>query len=131
MRGKLPTEKVVMRLPLPILWWNTHEEWVNLVQYDFLRIIGDERVWYPWQRHNSVLRGLSEIQSTPPQAQPVLSSAFEPILVVTMPRVAETFKSVIDEMIYATDFKLINLLHLENANLTHENPNCSIDEPEN
>jgi hypothetical protein len=36
-----------------------------------------------------------------------------------MPGVAETFKSVIDEMTYATDFKLIDVLHTENANLTH------------
>jgi hypothetical protein len=48
-----------------------------------------------------------------------------------MPGVAETFKSVIDEMTHGTDFKLINLLHAENANLTHEDLNTSIDEPEN
>jgi len=48
-----------------------------------------------------------------------------------MPGVAETFKSVIDEMTHGTDFKLSNLLHAENANLTHEDLNTSIDEPEN
>jgi hypothetical protein len=48
-----------------------------------------------------------------------------------MPGVAETFKSVIDEMTFATDFKLINLLHAENVNLTHEDLNTSLDEPEN
>jgi SNF2 family DNA or RNA helicase len=61
----------------------------------------------------------------------VLTSALEPILVVTMPGVAETFKSVIDEMTFATDIKLINLLHVENVNLTHEDLNTSLDEPEN
>jgi len=40
--------------------------------------------------------------------------------VVTMPRVEETFKCVIETMTFATDFKLINLLHTENANLTYE-----------
>jgi hypothetical protein len=74
---------------------------------------------------------LSEIQSTPLQGHPALSSAFEPSLVVTMPGVAEMFKSVIDEMTYGTDFKLINFLNTENTNLTHEDLNTTIDEPEN
>jgi hypothetical protein len=47
-----------------------------------------------------------------------------------MPGVAETFKTGIDEMIHRTDFKLVNLLHAENANLTHKDLNTSIDEPE-
>jgi len=74
---------------------------------------------------------LLEIQSTPPHGHPALISALEPILVVTMPGVAETFKSVIDEMTHGTDFKLVNLLHAENVNLNHEDLNTSIDEPEN
>ena len=73
---------------------------------------------------------LMEIQKTPPQGHPALTSALEPILVVKMPRAEETFKIVIDEMTFATDFILINLLHAENANLTHEDQNTSIDEPE-
>jgi hypothetical protein len=48
-----------------------------------------------------------------------------------MPRVEEMFKSVIDEMKFATDFKLINLLHAENVSLTHQDLNTSLDEPEN
>jgi len=48
-----------------------------------------------------------------------------------MPGVAETFMSVINKMTFATDFKLINLLHAENANVTHEDLNTSLDEPEN
>jgi hypothetical protein len=100
MRGKLPTDKVVMGLPLSIVWGNTHEHWANLSQNDFLRIFGDKLVSYPLRRHHSVHSHLSEIQSTPPQDQSALTSAFEPILVVTMLRVAETFKSVIEKMIY-------------------------------
>ena len=82
---KLVTEKVVMWLPLSILWGNTLEEWINLAQYDFPGIIGDQREWYPLQRQNSVSRHLLEIQSTPLQEHPALTSAFDPILVVTMP----------------------------------------------
>jgi len=78
-----------------------------------------------------VPRYLLEIQSTPPHGYPPLISALEPILVVTLPGVAETFKSGIYEMTHGTDFKLVNLLHAKNANLTHENLNTSIDEPEN
>ena len=48
-----------------------------------------------------------------------------------MPGVAETFKGVIDEKTRGTDFKLINLLHAENANLTYKNLNASIEKPEN
>ena len=80
---------------------------------------------------NSVPRRLLERQTTPPHGHPALISAHQPILVVTMAEVAETFKTVIEEMTHGTDFKLINLLNAENANLTHEDLNASIDMLEN
>jgi len=49
---------------------------------------------------------------------------------VTIPRVAETFKSIIGDMTYGIDFKVANLLHAEIANLTNEDLNTCIDEPE-
>ena len=128
---KLVTEKVVMGLPLSILWGNTLEEWVILADNDFPGIVGEEREWYPLQRSNSVPRCLLEIQTTPPHGHPALISALESILVVTMPGVAEMFKTGIDQMTHGTDFKLVNLLHAENVNLTHEDLKTSIDEPEN
>jgi len=128
---KLLTEKVVMGLPLSILWGNTLEEWVILALNDFPHIVSEEREWYLLQRLNSVPRRLLENQTTPLHGHPALVSALEPILVVTMPGVAETFKTVIDKMTHETELKLLNLLHAENANLTHEDPNTSIDEPEN
>jgi len=128
---KLLTEKLVMGLPLLIFWGNTLEDWVNLAQNNIPGIISDKREWYPLRRHNTVPRRLSEIQLTPLQGHPVLTSAFEPIVVVTMRRVAARFKSVFDQMTYGTDFNLINLLHPENVNLTHEDLNTSIDKPEN
>jgi hypothetical protein len=105
---KLVTEKVVMGLPLSILWGNTLEEWVIVAHKGFPGIVGEEQVWYLLQRLNSVPRRLLEIQTTPPHGHPALISTHKPILVVTMLRVAETFKSVIDEMTYGTDFKLVN-----------------------
>jgi hypothetical protein len=128
---KLLTEKVVMGLQLSILWGNTLDEWVILADNDFPGIVGKERQWYPLQRLNSVPRRMLEIEITPPHGHPALVSAHEPILVVTMPWVAEMFKTVIDEMTQGTNFKLINLFHPENANLTHKDLNTSIDEPEN
>jgi len=128
---KLLTDNVVMGLPLSILCGNTLEECVILADNDFPGIVGEEREWYLLQRLNSVPCRLLEIQITLPHGHPALISAHEPILVVTMPGVAETFKTVIDEMTHRTDFKLVNLLHAENANLTHEDLNTSIDEPEN
>jgi hypothetical protein len=51
---KLVTEKVVMGLPLSILWNNTFEEWVILVGNDFPGIVGEEWELYLFQRVNSV-----------------------------------------------------------------------------
>jgi hypothetical protein len=128
---ELVTEKAVIGLQLSILWGNTLEEWVILADNDYPGIVGEEWEWCPLQRLNSVPRCLLEIHTTPPHGHPALISAHQPILVVTVPGVAETFKTVIDEMTHATDFKLVNLLHPENAHLIHEDMNTSIDEPEN
>jgi hypothetical protein len=128
---KLVMEKVVMGLPLSIVWGNTLEEWVILVDNELPGIVGEECEWYPLLRLNSVPRRLSKIQSTPPNGDPGLISAVESILVVTMPGLAETFKQVIGEMTHGTDFKLFNLLHAKNPNLTHQDLNTSIDKPEN
>jgi len=48
-----------------------------------------------------------------------------------MPGAAETFKTVIDKMTHGIDFKLVNLLHAENANPTNEDLNTSIEDSEN
>jgi len=131
MISKLLTEEAVMGWPLLILWVNTLAEWVNMVQSDFPGIISEEWEWYAWRRHNLVPHRLIEIQKNPPQGNPVLISALEPIMVVTLPGVAETFMSVIDEMTYATCFKLIFLLHMDIGNLTHNNLTTRLDEPDN
>jgi hypothetical protein len=44
---KLATEKVVMGLPMSILWGNILEQRVDLAQNYFPGIIGDKREWYP------------------------------------------------------------------------------------
>ena len=76
-------------------------------------------------------RCLLEIQITPPHGHPALLSALELILVVTMPGVAKTLKIVINEITHATEFKLVNMLQVENVNLTNPDLNTSIHEPEN
>jgi hypothetical protein len=129
MLRKLVTEKVVIGLPLSILLGNTLGECVILAHNDIRGIVGEELEWYWLQRLNSVHCRLLEIQTTPPHGHPAQVSALEHILVVTIPGVAETFKTVIDEMTHGTDFTLVNLLHAENANLTHEDLNTSIDVP--
>jgi len=128
---KLVTEKVVMGLPLSILWGNTVENWVILTHNDFPSIVGEDREWYLLHRLFSVHHCLSEILTTPLRGHPARVSALEPTLLVTMPGVAETFKTVIDKMTHATEVNLGNLLHLENTSLTHEDVNTGIDEPEN
>ena len=128
---KLVTGQVVIGLPQFMLWGNTLEEWVILAPNNIPGNVGEEREWYPLQRLNLVPSHLFEIQSTPPHGHPALMSAIQPILVVTLPGVAETFKSVIDQIKHGTNFKLVNLLDAENANLTNEYLNTSIEEPEN
>jgi hypothetical protein len=72
-----------------------------------------------------------EIQITVPYGHPGRISAHEPILVVRMPWVAETFKTVIDDMIHVTKFTMVSLLHTNNTNLTHEYLTTSIEQPGN
>jgi len=98
---------------------------------DHPSIISEEQAWNLLQRLNSVPHHVLEIQTTPALGHLVLTSAMEPIELVTMHAVAETFKSVIDKMTYGTHFKLVQLLQAENANLTHEDLNMSIDELQN
>jgi len=128
---KLVPEKVVIGLPLSMLWGNTLKEWVILAHNDFPSIVSEEWEWYPLKRLNSMPCHVLEIQTSPPHGHPALVSAIEPILVVTMSAVAETFKTIIDEIIHGTNIKLVNLSQGENANLTHKDLNTSIDEAEN
>ena len=123
---KLLMAKVVMRLLLSLLGGNTPEEWVNMVQNDYPGIISREQECYLLETQNSVPCHLLEIPTTPPQGHPALTSALETIVVDIMPRVAETFNSVIDKMTDGTDFNLLNMLHGENVNHTHEDLNTSI-----
>jgi hypothetical protein len=102
-----------------------------LADNQFPGIVGEDREWFPLQRLTYVPRHLLKILTTPLHGDPALISAKEPILVVTMPGVAETFKTVIDKMTPGTDFKVVNLLHSEIENLTHRDLNANIDEPEN
>ena len=102
-----------------------------LAHDDFPGSVGEDWEWYPFQRSNSVPPHLLKIQTTPPHGYPALVSALEPTLVVTMPGVAETFQTVIDEMTDGTDLKLFNLLHAANHNLTQKELNTRIDQPDN
>jgi len=108
----LVTEKAVMGLPLSMLWGNTLEERVMLAHNDLPSIVGEDREWYVVQILNSVPRCLLEIQTTRSHRHPAWILALQPISVVTMPGMAETFKPAIDEMTHVTDFILINLLHV-------------------
>jgi hypothetical protein len=47
-----------------------------------------------------------------------------------MTGVVKTFKTAIDEMTHGTDFTILNLLHAENANVTHVDLTTRIDIPE-
>ena len=131
MSCKLVTENVVMGFPLSIIWGNTLEEWLILACNDCPGNVGEEQQSYPLQRLNCVPCDVLEIQTSPSHGHPALVSAVELILVVTMPGVAATLMPVIDEMTHGPDFNLVNLLHAENANLTHEDLDNSIDKPEN
>jgi hypothetical protein len=128
---KLGTEKVLTELPLSILWENMVEDSVNFACTNCPGIVGEEQERYPLSRIKSVPRHRFEIQTTTLHGHPTLVSALEPILVVSMLGVAETFNTVIDVMAHGTKFKLVNMLHTKNANLTRQDLNTSIDKPEN
>jgi hypothetical protein len=128
---KLVTEKGVMGLPLFNFRGNTLQEWVTFAHTDLPGIVSEKPDWYLLRRLNSVPRCLLEIELTPSHRHPIQISALEPIMVITIPRVEEAFKSVLDEMTNGTDFKLAKLSHAENTNLTQNVLNISIDELEN
>ena len=102
-----------------------------LADNDISSIVGEEQEWYPLQRLNSMPRRQLEILKKPPIGHPALVSALEPISVGTMPGMAKTFKTIINEMTHGTQFKLVHLLHTRNANLNNDDLNTSKDEPEN
>jgi len=83
------------------------------------------------QSLNSAPYCLFEIQTTSPLGHQTLTSALQQILVVTMPRGAETLKGIINMMTYGTDIQLVNFLDLENGNLTHNDVNSRYDQLEN
>jgi len=70
--------------------------------------------------------GLVQIQTTPPHVHPALILALELILVVTMPGVVKTFKTVIEEMTHGTDLNLVNMFYAKNEHLTHKDLNICI-----
>jgi hypothetical protein len=102
-----------------------------MVNNDFPGIVGEDRQWYLIQRLNAVACHLFEIQTTPPHGDPAHLSACEPMLGVIMDGLAETFKTVIDDMTHVTNFNLANLMHAKNANHHKEYLNTRIDGPEN
>lgn len=98
-----------MGLLLSSLWENSLPEWENNAQIDYCGMIGEEGEWNPLQRLNLVPSLDVEIQTTSPLHHPASTSAYTLILVVTMPVVSETLKTVIDEMTCGTALKLVNL----------------------
>jgi len=77
-----------------------------------------------------VAPSLLEIQTSSPLGYSVHSSGVEPILVVAMSSVAEGLRSIINEMTYATDFKLVNMFCENNANFTRNDQYTKNTEPE-
>ena len=59
------------------------------------------------------------------------NSAQELILVGTITRVAERFRSVINNIWYQIDIELVNFLDSENVTFTNEDWNTSLDDPDN
>jgi len=127
---KLLTETFVMVLLLSVLWGNTVEEYVNMARNNVPGIIGEDWEWHPLRIQHSGPHHHIEIQTTPPQGHLADTSAPVPILVVSMPGVADTFKTVIKTITYRADITLINMLNVQQANPTHEDLNTSRDQLE-
>jgi len=126
----LLTGKAVMGLPLSILCRNTLDDCVNMAQNNCPKIICEEQQWYPLQRLNSLPHCLLEITPAPHQGDPTLTAALKPIVVVMMPGVAETLRTVINTMAYGIDFRVVNMLETENPIHCHQDRNSSIEQQE-
>ncbi|KAF8527733.1 hypothetical protein BDD12DRAFT_903997 [Trichophaea hybrida] len=125
---KLQTEKVVFGQPLSFfgvkLWMNGLIKRRIIIQQSHQRNeVG------PLTKKNPVPRQMLEIKTKPPSGHPCLVSAHKPIWIVTCPGFCETFKSVINDMFYNTDFTIIDLLDPNHYNLTNEDLNACADEP--
>jgi hypothetical protein len=127
----LLTETVVLQLPLSILWGNTLEVWPILALNYIPSIVGEEWEWYLLEWLNPVPHHLFDIRTAPPHGHPALVSSLEPIVVIIRLVVAYTIKPAINQMTHRTDFQPVNLLHAENANVTHLDQNSSINKLEN
>jgi len=106
-------------------WWMC-----NMAQNNCPRIISKGKVSNPLQRLNLLSYRLLEIQKTPCHRHPALVAALKPILMVTMSRVAESLRTIINTMIYWNDFKIVNMLEMENPDLSHKDVNTRVDKPE-
>jgi hypothetical protein len=100
---KFVTERVGIGLPMSIVWGNNLAQLLNMAPNDLSGMIGGKWKQYSLRRQNLLGCHCSEILSTQLLRHPVLKSAFQPVLVVTMLAVAERFKSVIDKMKYGSD----------------------------
>jgi len=109
----------------------TFVERVNMVQNDSPRMIGKDWKWYLLWKLYSVPHRLLPIQTTAPLGLPALTSAIQRILVVTMPRVIESFNSAMNKIPYVTGSKPENMLRLDNSNSALKNLNTRINNPEN
>lgn len=127
---KLITEKGVVGLPLSILWGNSIQKWKHRALTNYLGFIREVQQQYVLQRLNSVPCHSFDIQPTPPSMPPMLTSALKPILVVRMPKVASTFKGVIDVLTCSTAFIPVNLPNAYDMNLLHEALSTSTEKPE-
>lgn len=114
------TEKDVKGLPLSIMKGKIFYKRLNVPQKEFPWNISNKLKWFPLQKLNSVPRHVLSIKTTLPQRPHVLTSALLSILVVKITRMAEMFKPGIDKMIEGTNLKLITLLNVKHANLTHK-----------
>jgi len=128
---KLLTEKVVITSLQSILWMNMPDVWVNMAENDYPGSIGEASECNLPHTANSVPSHHLEIQTTPPWGDPELTSALKPILVVWVPRGAETFNDGIDVVTFRSDLKLTNSLHAEQVSIPQADLNTNIEEPEN
>jgi len=81
-----------------------------MLQISYPSIVGEHWELDLLLRWDRVSHCLLEIHTTPPFLQQGLLSPLEPILAVTIPGVAVTFKNIINKLTYGTDFKICKLI---------------------
>jgi hypothetical protein len=102
-----------------------------MVQNNSPHNISEEQEGYTLQRYNSLHWSCWEMQTTSLDTNSVKLPGLESLVKVSMPWLLLIFVRLFNVINDWADYKLLNIFHIRNANLTHNDLNARIDKQEN